>query len=120
MSWVTANTLVKLSILHLYVSVFRQRTFRLVAYGVTTFATCYFLATISVYFTIYRPFAYTWDRSIPGGVCGDDVAVYYSTGIINLILDVTIVVMPWPMLWGLQLSMRKKISLTAVFGLGAL
>lgn len=41
-------------------------------------------------------------------------------GILNLILDVTVILLPMPMLWGLQIKRGKKWALTGVFGLGAL
>lgn len=53
------------------------------------------------------------------GHCGDQIALYMTGGIFNLILDVTVVVLPMPMLWGLQMPRGKKVALTGVFGLGA-
>ena len=37
---------------------------------------------------------------------------------INLALDVTVVSLPTPVLWGLQMAMYKKIILSGMFGLG--
>ena len=39
-------------------------------------------------------------------------------GIFNLLLDVCVVVIPMPILWGLKMNMSKKIALTGIFGLG--
>lgn len=69
-------------------------------------------------FTVCQPFSYFWDKSQKGR-CGDQIALYMAGGIFNLLLDVTVVVLPMPMLWGLQMARRKKVGLTGVFGLGA-
>lgn len=39
-------------------------------------------------------------------------------GIFNLLLDVCVVVLPMPVLWGLQMAVSKKLMLSAMFGLG--
>ena len=71
-------------------------------------------------FLLCQPLAFNWDKTIPGGFCADQHAAYISAGIINLIIDVSIIVLPMPMLWGLQMAMMRKVALTAIFSLGAL
>lgn len=41
-----------------------------------------------------------------------------SIGILNLALDVAVVVMPMPILWRLKLSIRKKVAVSSIFGMG--
>ena len=67
---------------------------------------------------ICHPYSYFWDKS-QNGVCGNQLALYMTGGIFNLLLDITIVVLPMPMLWGLQMATGKKIALTGAFGIGA-
>ncbi|MCJ1456493.1 hypothetical protein MMC28_006854 [Mycoblastus sanguinarius] len=67
---------------------------------------------------ICRPLPYFWDKSIKG-TCGNQVITYLTAGIFNLLIDVIIIVLPMPMLWGLQLPRAKKIALTGLFGIGA-
>lgn len=52
------------------------------------------------------------------GTCGDSHALYQACGITDLIIDIIVVLMPFPVLWHLQLSTRKKLALVSVFGLG--
>ena len=80
----------------------------------------YWLSTVVTAFTICRPFAYNWDKFTITGHCGDIVAYYLSTAILNLLIDVAIVALPLPILWGLQMNLTRKISLTIIFSLGAL
>ena len=67
-----------------------------------------------------RPIAYNWDTSIPGGHCTSKEAAYLSSACINLAIDILIVALPMPVLWNLQLVTKKKIILSAIFGMGAL
>ena len=67
---------------------------------------------------ICHPISFFWDQSIPGGYCGDQKSLDLLIGIFNLLLDVTVVVLPMPVLWSLQIPMRKKAVLSGMFGLG--
>lgn len=52
------------------------------------------------------------------GFCGDQKSLDLFIGIFNLLLDVTVVVMPMPVLWGLKLAVGKKVMLSGMFGVG--
>lgn len=41
-------------------------------------------------------------------------------GIMNLILDLSVIILPMPMLWSLQMPFWKKMGITAMFSIGAL
>lgn len=51
-------------------------------------------------------------------MCGSLKSLDLFTGMFNLLLDVCVVVMPMPILWGLKMNMSKKIGLTGIFGMG--
>lgn len=76
------------------------------------------VATILAGCLVCRPFAFNWDKSIPGGSCGNQVTSFTVTGVINLVTDVVVLVLPMPSLSRLQMAMYKKVTLIAVFGLG--
>lgn len=38
--------------------------------------------------------------------------------IFNFFLDATVVLMPMPVLWGLQMAVSKKVALSGIFGMG--
>ncbi|PYH93080.1 hypothetical protein BO71DRAFT_291755, partial [Aspergillus ellipticus CBS 707.79] len=61
-----------------------------------------------------HPLAKQWDTTIPGS-CMDTVSSYYGT---SLGFDIIIIALPLPVLWALQLRLRQKIVLVAVFALG--
>lgn len=118
--WASANTAVKISILHLYIQIFRNKVFRVFSYAIMGLSMAYWLMVVLEAFVVCRPFAYSWNKAIPGGTCHHQQDVFLSAGIMNLIIDVMIIVLPMPMLWGLQMRLAKKVALTGIFGLGAL
>ena len=63
------------------------------------------------------PISKNWNKQIQGS-CGSAPAAYEAFGIINLFIDLAIVILPMPPLWGLQLPVAKRIALTAIFGVG--
>lgn len=52
--------------------------------------------------------------------CIDQAAVFLSTLVINLIFDILILLMPIPVVLGLQLPTRGKIQVLGMFLLGAM
>ncbi|KAI1277328.1 hypothetical protein F5Y07DRAFT_407791 [Xylaria sp. FL0933] len=80
-----------------------------VAFSVVVFLEAFLLCT---------PVQFNWDKSIPGGVCNQSVPFLVS-GIINLIIDAFVVVLPMPMLFKLQLPLAKKLGVAVMFSLGA-
>ncbi|KAH8655219.1 hypothetical protein BX600DRAFT_482824 [Xylariales sp. PMI_506] len=68
-------------------------------------------------FALCQPFSYNWDQSQPGH-CGSQPLYYTWLGIINVITDVLILVLPMPFLYKLQLRKGKKIALLGLFSVG--
>ena len=118
--WPTANTLVKISVLHFYTKIFSTRQMAYCVYTIGAVTWAYWLSTVLTAFLICRPFAFNWNKLIAKGHCGNTSAYYLSTGIVNLCIDVAIVALPLPMLLGLQMKTSKKIMLIGIFSLGAL
>lgn len=118
--WAAANTLVKLSILHFYLTIFgRKQVFRYATYVVMIFVLSFGIGLILQAFLICRPFAKNWDPTLPG-TCGSSTASFLADGIINIVMDLTMILLPMPMVWQLQMSQQRKIALTIVFALGIL
>ena len=117
--WISANSCIKISILHLYITIFGNKTFRHVVYAVMGITCAYWLSTIVRMFFLCTPFAYLWDKSIEGASCLDLSATSLSVSVINLILDVMIILLPMPILWRLQMAKSKKLAVSGIFGIGA-
>ena len=67
--------------------------------------------------SICRPYSYSFVKT-SGGYCGNLPSFEHYTAIWNLIADTIIVILPMPMLWGLQMQTKKKVGLSIVFGIG--
>lgn len=79
---------------------------------------CLLVAIILQAFLICKPLAYNWNLSIKGGRCGNQNQGFLAQAITNLLLDVMIVSLPLPVLWGLQMRAGKKVSITIMFSIG--
>ena len=117
LTWVTAVTLIRASVILLYIRIFPTTPVRVAGYGVLTVNLAYFIATVLACCLICRPLAYSWDNSIDGK-CGDAKSLDMFIGVFNLLMDVVTVVLPMPVLWGLQMPTGRKVILSGLFSMG--
>ncbi|KAI1373507.1 hypothetical protein F4677DRAFT_455936 [Hypoxylon crocopeplum] len=115
--WLTLVALIKISILHFYIMTFRNKTFMYVGYAVMGIAIAFWTAAFfsDAFFCI--PPEKSWLPDTPGH-CGNSSTIYIVLASTDLAIDIIIIALPMPILWGLQLPTAKKISLTFIFGLG--
>ncbi|KAH8885978.1 hypothetical protein GQ53DRAFT_845118 [Thozetella sp. PMI_491] len=71
-------------------------------------------------FTICQPFAFKWDKTIPGGHCANLMAAYRYISIPNILTDLAILILPLSPLYRLQLSPVRKFGLLVTFLAGSL
>lgn len=97
--WPTTLCLTKLSMLLLYTNIFVLPSFVLAARITAIFVVGYNLATVLATLLICQPLSMSWGE-VPasGGHCGDQIASYLSTGILNIVTDVIVVLLPVPYL----------------------
>jgi hypothetical protein len=69
---------------------------------------------------ICQPVAFNWDPTISGGKCGDTAVAYISMHVSNVIIDMTIALLPVPVLWGLKMNTGKRMAIIFMFALGSL
>jgi hypothetical protein len=110
----------KLAILWLYLRIFTTKTYRYLAYIlafilVLNMVMCWIIASV-----MCRPFRFHWDKSIPGGRCLNEQAIFTWFRVPNIITDVAMLVLPLPVVWNLHTSFNQKIGLTATFITGSL
>ncbi|KAF2233364.1 hypothetical protein EV356DRAFT_568024 [Viridothelium virens] len=117
--WNLAIGAIKVSILHLYLVIFgrQQRQFRLLVYGMMALCLVCMTAFILEEFLICRPLRFYWNKQIDGK-CGNEQLAYLIPGVINTALDLVIFAMPLPILWNLNMPLRKKISTAGIFSVG--
>ncbi|OCL09617.1 hypothetical protein AOQ84DRAFT_259372, partial [Glonium stellatum] len=116
--WTLSNTCVRVSVLLLYIRIFPVH--RLVIFSLF-FIICNVLFATGILVSaclLCRPFAYNWNRVTIQGHCGNQLAFNIWMGIINLVFDLIIVILPMPIIWKLQMSIAKKVSIILIFSMG--
>ena len=116
--WGIATCLVKCSILAFYADIFQKPGFRLPIYVMAGLSVALALTTILQSFLLCHPFKYSWDKTVPGGSCAPSKQAYLSVAIVNLIIDLSIVALPMPILWSLQMRTAKKVAISAILSIG--
>ncbi|KAI0197912.1 hypothetical protein F4808DRAFT_437520 [Astrocystis sublimbata] len=118
--WAASNTCTKLSILSLYTSILPIQWFSRTCYAAMAVTLAFFISTFLESLLLCQPFQFNWDKTIPNGSCADQKLAYTAAGVINLVIDAFVVALPVPQLYGLQLPLGRRLSIMAMFGLGAL
>lgn len=108
----------KLSILLFYISVFTVPRIRTAVFIIIGLTVTMFVAVLLEVFLTCRPFEFTWDKTIPGGVCGNSTYGYLVIAIVNMVIDFSVTSLPMPVLWKLKMPARKKLAISAILGLG--
>nr|RBQ87300.1 hypothetical protein FVER53263_13876 [Fusarium verticillioides] len=74
---------------------------------------------IGVFF-FCTPIQSFWDAGVKGRCLLAQPTIWLISGIVHIVTDFAIIVMPLPIVWKLQLPRSQKIYLTGIFGLGTL
>ncbi|KAI1367185.1 hypothetical protein F5Y08DRAFT_336854 [Xylaria arbuscula] len=77
----------------------------------------WFLGLVLGLILLCNPVAKNWEPTLPG-TCGKTSDLYLGNAISSVIIDVLILLLPVPMIWGVQASSARKVAITAVFILG--
>jgi hypothetical protein len=117
--WAAANTAVKFSILHLYITAFPSMLLRRICYITMAISAAYFIHVILESMLLCKPVRYSWDKTIPGSCSPYSITAYVVSGTINISIDILILILPMPKLWTLNFSWQKKVAIMSMFSLGA-
>lgn len=112
--------LIKTSICLFYIKIFFVKPFRIACWIVIAFIICWGTMVVLTGFLLCTPLAFNWDPTIPGGKCANERAAFIAVGVLDLLTDVCVFVLPIPMIWQLQVAKGNKMALFAIFGLGIL
>lgn len=61
-----------------------------------------------------------WNKLIPGYKCINLGPLQDLSGILHLVSDIVIFILPQKTIWGLHMNIKKRICVAVVFGLGIL
>ncbi|KAL8705639.1 MAG: hypothetical protein Q9201_001276 [Fulgogasparrea decipioides] len=123
--YVIAITLAKMSLLLFLYRIFNvDKRFRIASRITGTGLTIW--ATVTVLLSIFscRPVAASWNwklRNDPKTVCEPkSYKVEKIYGFCNVITDAVLIAMPIPLIWNMQMDLKKKLGVAMVFATGAL
>lgn len=77
---------------------------------------------VDTFFNIFicRPREKYWNRLMTTGSCYNLDASMQATGLFNVLSDFAILVLPIHSIWKLQVPLRRKLGILAVFATGTL
>lgn len=111
---------VKLSYLWFYLRIFPQEEFRKWIWICMSLIGGYWLGSMLQIFLICIPFEMNWNPTVKGGHCASYNVAFVTIGIVNMITDLIIMLLPIPFIRKVQMAVGTKLGLTAIFGIGLL
>lgn len=114
-----AIVLPKLAILCLYLRLFTGKIHQYAVYVTATVLILTWVIYFGLQMGICTPFSFHWDKSIPHGKCLNEFAMFIWIGIPSIVTDLAMIILPLPIIWGLQTSTSQKIGLTITFLTGS-
>ena len=121
--YITALALTRISILLLYLRVFRiSDIFRRITYGLIAINVGYAAAFNLTMLFQCRPLNYAWNGwdGEHEGVCLSLNGIGWSAAAINIVLDIAVIILPLPTITKLVLPWHKKLPVILLFLLGLL
>ena len=121
-TYVSAVTSSKIAIILLYFKLFARHRRWLRYY-------CYVIAAIIILVFLYgiisagvgcSPFAYNWDKTIPGGKCFDILTSYRWVSFPQIVTDVALMAVSFPAIYKIQVPASTKVGLFATFAIGSM
>ncbi|OLN85292.1 hypothetical protein CCHL11_04333 [Colletotrichum chlorophyti] len=116
-TWLLGTIFIKFAILWMYTRIFATTQFKRwsrILMGVTG---AYGVAFLILFMSRCTPMSQQW-APVEGGHCRDITIDQIVSVTINIIVDVAMTALPMPALWGLQMPLRNKIAVSAMFGMG--
>ncbi|KAI0173626.1 hypothetical protein GGR52DRAFT_396627 [Hypoxylon sp. FL1284] len=109
---------VKMSVTLLYRRIFVTRPFKIITSILVAVLLAWMVAVVFTQAFSCDPVRGSW---IPTEArkCIDSQKFYNAVGISNIIFDFTLLLLPLPMVWQLQMNTKRKIQVSAVFLVGA-
>ncbi|KEQ70870.1 hypothetical protein M436DRAFT_52556 [Aureobasidium namibiae CBS 147.97] len=110
----------KMSILLLYRRVFPINNFAKRWWAVVAFTVAYSLGAIFASLFQCRPMESAWSIDITPEYCISTEKFYTANAALNVVSDILILLLPVPIVWGLNTDVRKKVILTGLFSMGSI
>ncbi|KAF2641859.1 hypothetical protein P280DRAFT_424408 [Massarina eburnea CBS 473.64] len=110
-------TLIKISILMIYLRIAVSRTFSLLCKGSIALLATYQVIVMIIVPAECAPLKKAWDFSVEGH-CINTAVFYNITSGFHILMDIWILLLPYKLILSIPRPLRERISVYAVFGLG--
>ncbi|OIW28146.1 hypothetical protein CONLIGDRAFT_716508 [Coniochaeta ligniaria NRRL 30616] len=110
-------TAVKFTFLAQYYRVFRVKKMQKIIMVAGVFIGCWALSQLLIVIFTCNPVSKFWDSSV-SGTCIPNLPFWYINAAGNIVTDVTIFILPLPVLRHLNLQRQQKILLIGIFSIG--
>jgi hypothetical protein len=112
--------LAKLAILILLKRIFSiKKRFVISVQILVAILSTYYIAITLVKIFICKPVEKFWNRNVPGSCLNTNV-IFVSDCMVSLITDFIILVAPLPVIWGLQMDLKRKLGSSLALVVGAM
>ncbi|KAK3902459.1 hypothetical protein C8A05DRAFT_44114 [Staphylotrichum tortipilum] len=108
----------KLALLFSYLRFLPIATYRVALYCIAAACVMFHLSFLVVQINLCQPARKQWDPAVTWGKCIPGVPFYTSMASITILFDVTVMLLPFPVLLKSRIQRRKKLILLGLFGLG--
>lgn len=122
MLYIVIQTFTKLAIVFFLRHIFSTHGFRLATNIFTAFLVTTCIAFVFVDAFQCTPVRAVWDRYLERGdrQCLNITTAGYVLAAVNIFQDLVLLVLPIPWVMSLQLTLRKRILIASLFGIGSL
>ncbi|KUI59168.1 hypothetical protein VP1G_06434 [Cytospora mali] len=121
--YIAGMSFVKVALLVFYLRLDPRRPMRLSLYVFIGGLTAFNIISFFILAFSCTPPAMFWGDQVPGGKCmapESQLMFYNVNGILNIIIDLGIYLVPIPMLWAIKMPLRQKLGVIGIFALGLL
>lgn len=92
--------------------------FNLVRYVAHALNIAWFLGIVFGTFFMCDPVAKNWDLAITYGKYGSTTSLFIGSAVPSVAIDLIILILPLPKIWGLQTSNGRKLGISIMFFFG--
>jgi hypothetical protein len=117
-----AMPLIKASVLAFYLRLFPTHRFRIAVWVIGVYVFCWWISIFVATLMQCRPISSNWGtQPVQLGNCLADINIMYEVAAFtNMVSDVAILILPFPVIWGLHMPRKHKLAVLGVFLTGAL
>ncbi|KAK0514454.1 hypothetical protein JMJ35_003071 [Cladonia borealis] len=118
-TYLLITTAIKSSVLLFYLRLSPFPTFR--TWVMAAMVACSIEGVLFISMALFQctPVGRVWNFEIPGH-CINTLGFFRAETIFNLVTNVVILLLPMPMVWHLQMALRRKLLLIGIFATGAI